>query len=72
MDFAQVGKPQAIPEARIVRLTLDPPESDMSCTCVRGYVSCVRLPDDVSTVVLGNPSTFKVQSTPMQSLGWCR
>jgi len=59
-SFAQAGKPQAIPEARIVRLTLDP----QSVTVLHlrpGYVSCVRLPEDISTVVLGNPSTFKAE-----------
>jgi len=58
--FAQASKPQAIPEARIVRLTLDP----QSVTVLHlrpGYVSCVRLPEDISTVVLGNPSTFKAE-----------
>ena len=59
-SFAQASKPQAIPEARIVRLTLDP----QSVTVLHlrpGYVSCVRLPEDISTVVLGNPSTFKAE-----------
>jgi hypothetical protein len=59
-SFAQASKPQTIPEARIVRLTLDP----QSVTVLHlrpGYVSCVRLPEDVSTVVLGNPSTFKAE-----------
>jgi hypothetical protein len=59
-SFAQAGKPQAIPEARIVRLTLDP----QSVTVLHlrpGYVSCVRLPEDISTVVLGNPSAFKAE-----------
>ena len=59
-SFAQAGKPQAIPEARILRLTLDP----QSVTVLHlrpGYVSCVRLPEDVSTVALGNPSTFKAE-----------
>jgi hypothetical protein len=59
-SFAQAGKPQAIPEARIVRLTLDP----QSVTVLHlrpGYVSCARLPEDISTVVLGNPSAFKAE-----------
>src|SRR5258706_10038410 len=59
-SFAQATKPQAIPEARIVRLTLDP----QSATVLHlrpGYVSCVRLPEDISTVVLGNPSAFKAE-----------
>jgi hypothetical protein len=58
-SFAQ-GKPQAIPEARIVRLTLNP--QNVTVLHLRpGYVSCVRLPEDISTVVLGNPSTFKAE-----------
>ena len=59
-SLAQAGKPQAIPEARIVRLTLDP--QNVALLHLRpGYVSCVRLPEDISTVVLGNPSTFKAE-----------
>src|SRR5258708_16373498 len=59
-SLAQAGKPQAIPEARIVRLTLDP--QNVALLHLRpGYVSCVRLPEDISTVVLGNPSTLKAE-----------
>lgn len=59
-SFAQAGKLQAIPEARIVRLTLGP--QNVTLLHLRpGYVSCVRLPEDISTVVLGNPSTFKAE-----------
>src|SRR5258707_8891056 len=59
-SFAQATKPQVIPEARIVRLTLDP--QNVTLLHLRpGYVSCVRLPEDISTVVLGNPSTFKAE-----------
>jgi hypothetical protein len=59
-SFAQAATPQAIPEARIVRLTLDP--QNVTLLHLRpGYVSCVRLPEDISTVVLGNPSTFKAE-----------
>ena len=59
-SFTQAGKAQTIPESRIVRLPLDP----QSVTVLHlrpGYVSCVRLPEDISTVVLGNPSTFKAE-----------
>jgi hypothetical protein len=59
-SFGQTGKPQAIPEARIARLSLGP--QTVTLLHLRpGYVSCVRLPEDVSTVVLGNPSTFKAE-----------
>jgi hypothetical protein len=52
--------PTVLPDARIVRLTLDAP----SVTVLHlrpGYVSSVRLPEDVSSVVLGNPGTFKAE-----------
>ena len=52
--------PRVLPDARIVRLTLD----TQSVTVLHlrpGYVSSVRLPEDVSSVVLGSPSTFKAE-----------
>ena len=52
--------PRLLPDARIVRLTLD----TQSVTVLHlrpGYVSSVRLPEDVSSVVLGNPGTFKAE-----------
>jgi hypothetical protein len=52
--------PRVLPEARIVRLTLD----TQSVTVLHlrpGYVSSVRLPEDVSSVVLGNAGTFKAE-----------
>ena len=52
--------PRILPDARIVRLTLD----TQSVTVLHlrpGYVSSVRLPEDVISVVLGNPSTFKAE-----------
>jgi len=59
--FAQVDSPpRVLPDARIVRLTLD----TQSVTVLHlrpGYVSSVRLPEDVSSVVLGNPGTFKAE-----------
>jgi hypothetical protein len=59
-SFGQTDKPQAIPEGRIARLSLDP--QTVTLLHLRpGYVSCVRLPEDVSTVVLGNPGTFKAE-----------
>src|SRR5258708_29278562 len=60
VSLDQAGKHQAIPEERIVRLTLDP--QNVTLLHLRpGYVSCVRLPEDISTVVLGNPSAFKAE-----------
>jgi hypothetical protein len=52
--------PRVLPDARIVRLTLD----TQSVTVLHlrpAYVSSVRLPEDVSSVVLGNPGTFKAE-----------
>lgn len=46
------------PQAHIVRLTLDP----QSVTVLHlhpGFVSSVRLPEEVSSVVLGDPAAFK-------------
>jgi len=51
---------RVLPDARIVRLTLD----TQSVTVLHlrpGYVTSVRLPEDVSSVVLGNPGTFKAE-----------
>jgi len=59
--LAQSGSPPGVlPDARIVRLTLD----TQSVTVLHlrpGYVSSIRLPEDVSSVVLGNPGTFKAE-----------
>ena len=52
--------PRVLPDARIVRLTLD----TQSVTVLHlrpGYVSSVRLPEESSSVVLGNPGTFKAE-----------
>jgi len=52
--------PRVLPDARIVRLTLD--TQGVTVLHLRpGYVSSVRLPEDVSSVVLGNPGTFKAE-----------
>jgi hypothetical protein len=59
--LAQVDSPpRVLPEARIVRLTLDP-QSVTILHLQPGYVTSVRLPEDVSSVVLGNPGTFKAE-----------
>src|SRR3984885_16196591 len=59
--LAQADPPlRVLPDARILRLTLD----TQSVTVLHlrpGYVSSVRLPEDVSSVVLGNPGTFKAE-----------
>jgi hypothetical protein len=48
------------PAARIVTLNLDP-QSVTVLHLRRGYVSSVRLPEDVSSVVLGDPGAFKAE-----------
>lgn len=54
------SSPRVLPDARILRLTLDP--QNVTVLHLRpGYVSSVRLPEDVSSVVLGNPGTFKAE-----------
>jgi hypothetical protein len=58
--FAQADKPRFLPEGRIVTLTFD--TQGVNVLHLRpGYVSCVRLPEDISTVVLGNPSLFRAE-----------
>ncbi len=59
--FAQADPPpRALPEARIVHLTLD--TQIVTVLHLRpGYVSSVRVPEDVSSVVLGNPGAFKAE-----------
>ena len=47
-----------LPQAHIVSLTLDP----QSVTVLHlhpGFISSVRLPEEVSSVVLGDPAAFK-------------
>jgi hypothetical protein len=57
--------PPVLPEARIVRLTLD----SQIVTVLRlrpGYISSVRVPEDVSSVVLGNPGMFKAEHSDVE------
>jgi hypothetical protein len=64
---AQVDSPpRALPEARIVRLTLD--TQNVTVLHLRpGYVSSVRLPEDVSSVVVGNPGAFKAEHSEAEA-----
>jgi hypothetical protein len=49
-----------LPQAQIVTLNLDP--HDITVLHLRrGYVSSVRLPEEVSSVVLGDPAAFKAE-----------
>ena len=54
--LAQTGPPQA----RIVSLRVDP-EQAVVLHLRPGYVSSVRVLEDVSSVVLGDPGTFKAE-----------
>ncbi len=49
-----------LPRAQIVTLSLDP-QSVTVLHLRRGFVSSVRLPEDVSSVVLGDPAAFKAE-----------
>jgi hypothetical protein len=64
--FTQVDpSPPVLPEARILRLTLD----SQIVTVLRlrpGYISSVRVPEDVSSVVLGNPGMFKAEHSDVE------
>ena len=64
--FAQVDQTQPIlPEARIARLALD--TQIVTVLHLRpGYVSSVRVPEDVSSVVLGNPGAFKAEHSDVE------
>jgi hypothetical protein len=59
--FAQGDPPpRVLSEARIVRLTLD--TQTVTVLHLRpGFVTSVRVPEDVSSVVLGNPALFKAE-----------
>jgi hypothetical protein len=49
-----------LPKAQIVTLTLEP--QDVTVLHLRrGYVSSVRLPEEVSSVVLGDPGAFRAE-----------
>jgi hypothetical protein len=59
--FAQAAAAQAgLPNAQIVTLSLDPQDITV-LRLRRGFVSSVRLPEEVSSVVLGDPGAFKAE-----------
>jgi len=64
--LAQVDSPpRVLPDARIVRLTLD--TQTVTVLHLRpGYVTSVRVPEDVSSVVLGNPGVFKAEHSDLE------
>ena len=49
-----------LPKAQIVTLNLDP-QNVTVLHLRRGFVSSVRLPEEVSSVVLGDPGAFKAE-----------
>jgi hypothetical protein len=54
------NQPDSLPHPRIGRLTLD--SVNVTVLHLRtGYVSSVRLPEEVSSVVLGDPKSFKAE-----------
>src|SRR5882724_7660920 len=61
---AALGQPAAaqagLPKAQIVTLNLDP-QSVTILHLRRGFVSSVWLPEEVSSVVLGDPGAFKAE-----------
>src|SRR5882672_11120534 len=59
--LAQAAAAQAgLPKAQIVTLSLDP-QTVTILHLRRGFVSSVRLPEEVSSVVLGDPGAFKAE-----------
>jgi hypothetical protein len=58
---------RALPQPRIATLTLD--SDAITVLHLRpGYVSSVRLPEEVSSVVLGDPDGFKAEHSPAEPL----
>lgn len=60
LPFQVILAQTALPEARIVTLGVDPGQA-VVLHLRPGYVSSVRVLEDVSSVVLGDPGTFKAE-----------
>src|SRR5882724_6464742 len=58
--LAQSAPQAELPKAQIVTLSLDP-QNVTILHLRRGFVSSVRLPEEVSSVVLGDPGAFKAE-----------
>ena len=58
---------RALPQPRLATLTLDS-EATTVLHLRPGYVSSVRLPEEVSSVVLGDPDGFKAEHSPAEPL----
>jgi len=58
--LAQSAPQAELPKAQIVTLNLDP-QNVTILHLRRGFVSSVRLPEEVSSVVLGDPGAFKAE-----------
>ncbi len=58
LPFRMASAQTELPQARIVNLSIDP-EQVVVLHLRPGYVSSVRVLEDVSSVVLGDPGAFK-------------
>jgi hypothetical protein len=58
---------RALPQPRLATLTLDS-EAITVLHLRPGYVSSIRLPEEVSSVVLGDPDGFKAEHSPAEPL----
>ena len=60
LPFSTAAAQTELPQARIVNLSVDP-EQVLVLHLRPGYVSSVRVLEEVSSVVLGDPGTFKAE-----------
>jgi hypothetical protein len=60
LSFGSAAAQSALPQARIVNLSADP-EQVLVLHVRPGYVSSVRVLEEVSSVVLGDPGAFKAE-----------
>jgi hypothetical protein len=60
LSFISAGAQSELPQARIVNLSVEP-EQVLVLHLRPGYVSSVRVLEEVSSVVLGDPGTFKAE-----------
>ena len=60
LPFGIAAAQSELPQARIVNLSVDP-EQVLVLHLRPGYVSCVRVLEEVSSVVLGDPGAFKAE-----------
>jgi len=60
LPFSVATAQSELPQARIVNLSVDP-EQVLVLHLRQGYVSSVRVLEEVSSVVLGDPGSFKAE-----------